>query len=92
MPRWTQSELECVFRLRAGGVSNPQIAEELGRSLKAIKSVLYNAPRKSKPTGYYQSPAFTAPPIEQCPEQLRLIRNAIAGSARLRAAILAMAA
>jgi IS30 family transposase len=87
LKRWTQEEADRAARLRRNGVAVNDIAAELGRSRRSIKSILYQ-PRARPHRGGYFGPAYAGPPLAKCPEDVRRIKNAIEGSRKLCDAIL----
>jgi hypothetical protein len=88
--RWTPDQIALAAKLREEGLTSKEIGRRLGVSASAIRSALSPAHqtrcRAKQP--YYMSPFFNGPPIARCRTQERLVEDAVAGSERLKVAIL----
>jgi len=91
MRNWSETEIAEALEMREGGASSREIGLRLGRSAAAVRTALSQW-GMSQSRDEWLAGFCTGEPIEYCPEQKRLLRNAVEGSARLRDAILGIAA
>jgi hypothetical protein len=91
MRNWSETEISQALQMRENGASSREIGLRLNRSAAAVRTALSQW-GMSQSRDEWLAGFCTGEPIEYCPEQKRLMRNAVIGSAKLRDAILGLAA
>ena len=91
MTAWTETEKQTARAMRLEGANSTQIGAALGRSAAAVRT-LFRVEGLAQPRSAWLAQFEERGPIEHCPEQQRLLKNAVEGSAMLRDAILRLVA